>query len=112
VLRFVGAGLLVGSLPWIAMQFGDRAAGLMLLFPVVTVSGFLVLGLERGPGAVADASAGSVAGLPLVLAFLVAVHVSARQGLSLPWIVVIGVTAWLAAASILVVLTNGSEWQR
>lgn len=52
MLRFVGAlsvRLLLACLPLIAARFGDRRAGLILLFPIMTVSGFLVLGHERGP---------------------------------------------------------------
>jgi uncharacterized membrane protein (GlpM family) len=100
ILRFLGAGLLVAALPTIAAQLGDRFAGLVLLFPVVTASGFLVLGLDHGTAAVADASLASIAGLPTVAVFLLTVHVASRNGLGLPWVLGIGVSAWLAAASI------------
>jgi uncharacterized membrane protein (GlpM family) len=104
LLRFLGAGLLVASVPWVASQFSDRAAGVVLLFPAVTLSGFLVLGLERGTPAVASASASAVFAVPTVVVFLIAVHVAARLNASLPLVLAVGVTAWLLTAIILVPL--------
>jgi uncharacterized membrane protein (GlpM family) len=109
VLRFLGAGLLVASLPWVASQFSDRVAGVVLLFPAVTLSGFLVLGLERGTLAVAQASASSVLAVPTVVVFLLAVHIAARQEAALPLVLAIGVTAWLLTAIILVALGRTSR---
>lgn len=97
-LRFIGAGLLVAVLPHIAQGFGDWIAGVILLLPVVTVSGFLVLGLERGVAAVGQAASAAVAALPAVLMFLLVVHVAARQERSLGFALMAGIAAWLVTA--------------
>ena len=99
-LRFIGAGMLVAVLPAIARGFGDRVAGIILVFPVVTFCGFLVLGLERGVAPIAQASAGSIIALPAVLTFLFVVHVGAKQQRSLAWILIAGLIAWLLTATI------------
>ena len=107
-IRFVCGGLLVGSLPWIAARFGDAAAGLALLFPAVTLAGFTVLGLERGMGALIEASAVTVLAVPVVAVFLITVNLAARHNLSLSWTLGTGVTAWLAAAIIFTLLRRAA----
>ena len=103
-IRFVCGGLLIAGLPWFAARFGDAAAGLALLFPAVTLAGFTVLALERGMGALVDASAATVVAVPVIAVFLITVNLAARHGLSLAWTLGAGVTAWLAAATILTLL--------
>jgi len=98
ILRFIGAGLIAAALPAIARGFNDQLAGIVLLFPVVTVSGFLVLGLDRGVHAVAQASGASVITLPAVLVFLSTVHVAARQQRPLVWVLVSGLAGWVVTA--------------
>lgn len=111
-IRFVSAGLLVASLPLVASRFGDRVAGLLLLFPLVTAAGLLVVGLDRGGAAVAALSFSALVGVPAVVAFLLAVHVTARLGMALPWTLIIGVVAWLIAATVLLttLLRPGSDY--
>lgn len=100
MLRFLAAGLLVAALPSIAAHLGNRLAGVILLFPAVTLAGLLTLGMDRGAGAVAQASLAAIAALPAVGAFLLVVYITARKGLTLPWVLGMGVFAWLAAATI------------
>lgn len=97
LLRFFAAGLLVASVPLIAAQFGDRSAGMILLFPLVTVLGLSVLGMDRGNQAVAEAAISAVWALPAVLVFLLAVHWAAGHGLPLAITLGIGVAAWVLA---------------
>lgn len=106
LLRFVAAGLLVATLPWVAGRFGPNVAGLLLLFPVVTLSGLAVLGLHGGVLVVAEASRAALTAVPAVLLFLVAVHIAARWALPVPVVLAVGVTAWLLAASIALALTS------
>lgn len=104
ILRFLGAGLVVGALPWVADRFGEKVAGLVLLLPVVTIAGFIVLTIERGSAAVAQASLSSITALPVVFVFLLAVHLAARQGLGIIWTLSIGASVWLIAATMFVAL--------
>lgn len=109
LLRFVSAGLLVALLPLVAASLGSRLAGVVLLFPAVTLAGFVVLGLEGGTSAVAEASVGSLIALPAVLAFLLTVHLTARRQLPLPWVLSIALIAWSAAAATLANVTTREE---
>lgn len=106
VLRFLGAGALVAALPWVAGRSNDRLAGLLLLFPAVTLCGFLVLGLERGTRAVADAAGTAAVTLPVVLLFLLVVHLTAKAGLPLPAVLGVALGAWLAGASLAAILAT------
>jgi len=109
ILRFVTAGLLVATLPIVANQFGDRVAGLILLCPVVTLTGLVVLGLDRGIESVARTSLASLIGVPTVLVFLLTVHFCARQRLAPPLFFGMGLLAWLVSAVIIVSIMQHSE---
>lgn len=98
VVRFVIGGALVAALPYIAQRFGPATAGLALLFPAVSFAGLLFVGESEGMPAVASASLAAVFGLPTVAAFLLAVHVTAQRGLSLPVVLGAGLISWLALA--------------
>lgn len=101
IIRFVSGGLLVASLPWIAARFGTTVAGVVLLFPVVTIAGFTVLALERGMVTLVEASEAAILTVPVVATFLIAVNLAARY-LTLTWTLAVGLGAWLLGASILV----------
>ncbi len=98
LLRFVLGGAIVASLPLIAERFGPTITGLAVLFPAVTLAGFLVLGQAQGLDAVAATSVRACFGLPTVAAFLLVVHLTARNGVPLPFVLLAGVGGWLLAA--------------
>ena len=100
LLRFVLGGATVAAVPWVAAHSTARLAGIVLLFPAVTLCGFLVLGLAGGTAAVADAAGSAAITLPVVLLFLLVVRVAARTSLPLPTVLGLGLTAWLAGASL------------
>ena len=106
MIRFIGAGLLVACLPLIAARAGDNVAGVVLLFPVVTASGFIVLGLDRGIESVGHASVTSVAAVPAVIMFLLGVHLSARQQTTVAWAIANGTIAWMLAAGAVILLSK------
>lgn len=97
-VRFVLGGALVAALPLIARRLGPQTAGLALLFPAVSFAGLLFVGKSEGLPAVATTSLAAIVGLPTVIAFLLAVHVSARRGLSLPVTLALGTLSWFAMA--------------
>jgi uncharacterized membrane protein (GlpM family) len=99
IVRFVVGGALVAALPTIAQQFGPATAGLALLFPAVSFAGLLFVGQTEGLSAVAAASIAAIAGLPTVVAFLLAVHLGAQRGLSLPLVLALGTLSWFVAAA-------------
>lgn len=110
-LRFVAAGLLVALLPLIAERFTIAVAGLVLLFPIVTLVGFAVVGSQGGSAAVASASAGSLSALPAVSLFLLTVHIAARRDLGVALPLTLGLAVWFVAAS-LTLLLNDRLWER
>ena len=102
--RFLAAGLLVACVPLVAGRLGDRAAGVLLLFPAVTLCGFFVQALDRGVPSLVGTTIGALIGLPSVLIFIVTVHTAARARLPLPLVLGFGVTAWIIAATVLLSL--------
>lgn len=109
VLRFLAAGLLVATLPLVANKFGDMVAGIVLLFPLLTFTGLLVLGLERGTESIARTSISSVFGLPTVLVFLLTVHFTARQQMAIPLVFGSAFAAWFVCAVIVVSVMQ--QWE-
>ncbi len=109
LIRFTAAGLLVASLPIVAAHLGPRTAGLLLLFPAVSLGGLVVLGMQGGTTVVAQAALGGLTGLPAVLVFFAAVLVTAQRQLPLGLVLGIGLIAWLITASILVTVA-GRAW--
>ena len=99
LLRFILGGATVAAVPWVAAHSSARVAGIALLFPAVTLCGFLVLGTSRGTAAVADAARASTATLPVVLMFLLVVHLTARAALPLSVVLSCGLAAWLVGAA-------------
>jgi uncharacterized membrane protein (GlpM family) len=99
LVRFVLGGALVAALPVIAQRLGPQTAGLALLFPAVSFAGLLFVGKSQGLPAVATASLAAVVGLPTVVAFLLAVHLSARRGMSLSVTLALGTLSWFAVAA-------------
>ena len=100
LLRFVLGGATVAAVPWVSAHSTARLAGIVLLFPAVTLCGFLALGLANGTAAVADAAGSATITLPVVLLFLLVVHVAAKTALPLPAVLGLGLTAWLTAAGL------------
>jgi uncharacterized membrane protein (GlpM family) len=98
VVRFVIGGSLVAAIPLVSQRAGAAAAGVLLLFPVVSLVGLLFLGVAEGMPAVARASSAAIVGLPTVVAFLVTVSALARNGRSLSTCLGAGVVAWLLTA--------------
>ena len=98
LVRFVLGGAIVAALPLIADRFGPGATGLAVLFPAVTFAGFLFLGQSEGLDVVAATSVKACLGLPTVVTFLLVVHVTARNGVPLPFVLLSGVAGWLLAA--------------
>ena len=97
--RFVVGGLHVALVPVVARHFSPHAAGLIVLFPIVTLTGFWFLAGELGDVALTQAAGTALLGLPTVAAFLLgtrlALSVGAPSGLALA----LGVGAWLAVAA-------------
>lgn len=109
ILRFLAAGLLVATLPLVAHKFGDTVAGIVLLFPLLTFTGLLVLGLERGIDSIARASISSVLGIPTVLVFLLTVYFTARQRMAIPFVFGSAFTAWFVCAVLIISATQHRE---
>ncbi len=93
VLRFLVGGLLIALAPIVANRYGGSIAGLVLLFPVVTLTGFGFIALRSGGGTMQSAAAGSLKTLPAVLAFLVGVYLGTRLGLPASLALGIGIGA-------------------
>jgi uncharacterized membrane protein (GlpM family) len=109
LVRFVIGGALVALLPVAADKAGTAVAGVLLLYPAVSLAGLLFIGLADGLPAVASTSIAAVLGIPTVLAFLLSVHYSARSGLPLPLVLTIGTISWFAVATPIVVITRRRE---
>ena len=109
VLRFLGAGLLVATLPLVANKFGDTLAGIVLLFPLLTFTGLVVLGLERGVESIARTALASALGLPTVLVFLLTVYFTARHGIAVLYVFGAAFAAWFVCAAILVLIMQQRE---
>lgn len=99
-LRFVCGGLLVAALPWVSAAFGATVGGLVLLFPAVSLAGFIALGLDEDVTTVGRVALGSLLALPVVALFLLGTHVAARHGASLVASLSIGLTGWFAGATV------------
>jgi len=98
---FASGGLLVSLIPFVGNHYGPKFAGLIVLFPIVTLVGFSFLGLDNGRSAVVIGAANAIRNLPTALAFLATVYTTARKGLPLAACMTIGILAWLITALIL-----------
>lgn len=94
-------GTLVALVPIVANRYGGNIAGLVLLFPVLTLTGLLFISLRLGPGAVQSATVGSIKALPAVLIFLLGVYVATRLGQSTAVALGVGLAGWLLAVVLL-----------
>ena len=102
--RFAIGGLLVALAPIVGSRLGAQYAGLALLFPIVTLTGFVFVWVRSGPDMMRDASVGALKGVPAVAIFLAAVYVSSRLGSPPVVCLAIGVVFWLATATALIAL--------
>lgn len=98
ILRFVAGGVVVAALPLIAKLLGSRVAGIAALIPVVSLTGFYVLGSSRGMAAVSRAAIGGLTSLPGVAAFLLATYLAARAHSGLWPSLLIGMAGWCLVA--------------
>ncbi len=101
VLRFVAGGLVIALAPIVANRYGGSIAGLILLFPIVTLTGFGFIALRSGASTMQAAAAGSLKTLPAVLVFLAGVYFGARLGLPASGALGAGLAAWLIVAAML-----------
>lgn len=94
LVRFLVGGALVALLPVVAQRMGPYVAGTLLLFPAVSFAGLMFVGLSEGVASIEKVSLAAAWSLPTVLAFLVTVHVAARNRLPLQIVLSVGVVAW------------------
>jgi len=105
IIRFVSAGTLVGILPWLSNHLGARVGGFVLLFPAVTLCGFMVILSGRNSVDLGEAAKGALLALPAVAVFVLTTSAVAR--LSVPGVVALacGVCSWLVVAAAILTLT-------
>ncbi len=104
LVRFLVGGLLIGAVPIVANRFGGQYAGIVLLFPMVTLTGFIFIALRSGGGVMQAAAEGSLKALPTVVIFLTAVYLVSRLGAPPATSLAVGLAGWVITAIILVAL--------
>lgn len=78
---------LITTVILVANWLGDHAAGLLSGLPFTTLPALLLIGLDHGPAAAADAAVGGVVGCALASMFALAYHGAARRLPPLPTLV-------------------------
>ncbi|WP_353051028.1 GlpM family protein [Amycolatopsis sp. NBRC 101858] len=106
ILYFIGGGALISLVPLVGSRLSPQIAGLILLFPIVTLVGLSFLGVESGRDAVATGAVSAIRNMPTVLAFLVAVYFASRNGVPLPVSFLMGILAWLIVALLIALLSS------
>jgi uncharacterized membrane protein (GlpM family) len=106
VLYFIGGGLLMTLVPFIGSHYSPRIAGLIMLFPLVTLVSLSFLGIESGRDAVVAGTGSAIKSLPTVLSFLIAVYVASSNGFPLTGSILIGILAWLVTAFLLTLIPH------
>jgi|SRR5215212_2004582 len=106
LVRFTAGGLLVATVPLVSKHVSPRLAGIIVLLPIVTLSGFFFIGREQGMSVLAKASGTAAMAVPAVLAFLITVHFTAQRNTSLAVALFAGMASWFAVAVPLSVLVQ------
>lgn len=98
-LRFLVGGAIVALEPIIAQRFGNRIAGLALLFPTLIILSLLSIGQANGAQSVDKTAAAAMWGVPAQVVFLLTLLLLAQfvKHSYLLWIAG-GVAAWLLAS--------------
>jgi uncharacterized membrane protein (GlpM family) len=104
LVRLVVGGALVAMVPWVAQRFSPRIAGVVVLFPAVTVVGLTFLWLDRGHSAVEEAAAAGVWAVPAVALYLLVLWLLLRSGVPYVGALAAAVLAWVAFAGIVLVV--------
>lgn len=99
VARFIAGGALVALLPLVSQRFGPATAGVLLLFPAVSVVGLVVVFQAQGTVAMQAATLTALVAIPTVMAFLLVTYVALVHGLGATWALVCGIVAWLAVGA-------------
>ena len=102
--RFVLGGVIVASLPIVAVRVSPKWAGVMAVMPLITLVGFAFVALSDGPSTLQRVAFGALVVVPAIVVYLVVVYVC--LALSVPWrfSLAAGAAAWLASALLLVKL--------
>ncbi len=105
VLRFVAGGSLVLAASLFARAKNPLLAGLVLLFPMVTLVGLFFAGRAVGPNELRKISLFSMAGLCATLAFLGAFYALVGKIALVPCLL-LATAAWCAAAGVVAIIAR------
>jgi uncharacterized membrane protein (GlpM family) len=109
IFRFLIGGIVVAGLPFVAARVGSTAAGLLMVVPAITLVGLSFIWSESGRTLAGDTALAGMWGLLAVLSFLGAFTLTARTEIPAVVVFVVSVTAWLAAASVLLWVRHLTE---
>ncbi|NLX88113.1 MAG: hypothetical protein GXZ09_01730 [Syntrophomonadaceae bacterium] len=99
--RFVCGGLLVLVVSWIRKGKNPQLAGLVVLFPVITVVGYYFLSQSISPIAMQRTIVLSILALPAVAAFLITCYYLVGR-MAIGWTLLCGISAWLVICLIII----------
>lgn len=101
-LRFVLGGTLVAIIPCVAQRWSAQVAGVVVLFPAVTLGGLTFLWLDQGTSSAETAAISGLYAVPAVAAYLLGLWLVLRWSGSYFLAITVGILAWLLVAILIV----------
>ncbi len=98
VLRFLLGGAVVASVPLVASRLSPGVAGVVVLVPVITLTGLLVTWSSLGPSSAQRVALGALVALPSLAVFLAVVVLAPRLRVPFVASLVVALAMWTALA--------------
>jgi membrane protein GlpM len=100
LIRWVIGGLIIAAIPEVAKYFGPRVAGMMLLAPIITIIGIILVNQQSGKTSLFPMlETTTISILPLLL-FLIVLYAGLNK-LALPLALTSATIVWAVSAGLL-----------
>ncbi len=105
IFKFIAGGGLIVLISLLGKSKHPQITGLAVLFPAVTVVGYVFLSKSIGTSAIKPIILFSIYSIPTILVFLAALYLTIdKLGIALS--VIFSITCWLIAAAIILLIDH------
>jgi uncharacterized membrane protein (GlpM family) len=100
ITRWIIGGLIIAAIPEVAKYFGPRVAGMMLLAPIITIAGIVLVNQQSGKSSLFPMLEATTISIVPLLLFLIILYAGLNK-LSLPLALIFATIVWAMSAGLL-----------